>query len=392
VAPSPEAKGGTGKLNRASTRANRKPKMNLEIVRHFITTLLPDFKRSLAAFICTAAVCIHPVLGNARTLQTALPEPGASQTVSLYFENDLFGNTDQHYTNAVKLTWQSKDLKEYRDDIRIPEWAFPIIDQAPLVNDPEALHNIGLSFGQNIYTPSDIETTELLEEDRPYAGFLYFSLALHSKNETVLDTLESSFGIVGPSALSELSQNTVHEVRGLSTAKGWNNQLHDEPGLLLTWKRSLRILRRDLGFGLAWDLIPHMGVTLGNVATYANAGGEIRIGYRLPYDFGTSLIRPGGSVSAPSSKRDRRLRHGIGVHLFAGTDGRAVLHNIFLDGNTWQDSHSVDKKHFVADISLGAALTYKGLSLSYSHVYRTREFKGQEKGQTFGSLNLGWTF
>jgi hypothetical protein len=362
----------------------------------FITSLLLEVTRRakgvLAAALCTTALLGFPAQGTAETTAEVQQDPGTTQAVSLYFENDLFGNTDQHYTNAVKLTWQSKDLKEYRDDIRIPDWAFPIIDHAPLVNDPEALHNIGISLGQNIYTPSDIEATELLEDDRPYAGFLYFSLALHSKNENVLDTLETSLGMVGPSALSELSQNTVHEVRHLSTAKGWDNQLHDEPALLLTWKRSLRLLRRDLGSGLAWDFIPHAGVTLGNVATYANAGGEIRFGYRLPYDFGTALIRPGGSVSAPTSRKDQQIRHGMGIHLFAGTDGRAVLHNIFLDGNTWRESHSVEKKNFVADIIAGVALTYGGLSLKYSHVYRTREFEGQEDGQTFGSISIGWAF
>jgi len=338
-----------------------------------------------AVIIC----CAFPLTTHAAAPSTA---PGTLRAFSAYFENDLFGDTDEHYTNAVKLTWQSKDLKEYRDDVRIPKWAFPIIDLAPLVNDPDALHNIGLSIGQNIYTPSDIEATELIEDDRPYAGFLYFSMALHSKNERILDTLETSMGIVGPSALSEFSQNTVHELRDLSTAKGWKNQLRDEPALLLTWKRSLRLARRDLGHGFACDVIPHLGVTLGNVATYANGGGEVRFGYRLPYDFGTALIRPGGSISAPTSRRDRQVRNGVGLHLFAGTDGRAVLHNIFLDGNTWRDSHSVEKKYFVADFSVGAALTWKELSISYSHVYRTKEFEGQDGGQSFGSLNIGWAF
>jgi len=39
-------------------------------------------------------------------------------------------------------------------------------------------------------SPSDIQATRLLENDRPYAGFLYGGLALHSKADTILDTLE----------------------------------------------------------------------------------------------------------------------------------------------------------------------------------------------------------
>jgi hypothetical protein len=46
----------------------------------------------------------------------------------------------------------------------------------------------------------------------------------------------------------------------------------------------------------------------------------------------------------------------------------------------------------VADISAGVSLIYQRLKLTYSQVYRTEEFKGQEEGQWFGSLSLGMTF
>jgi lipid A 3-O-deacylase len=38
---------------------------------------------------------------------------------------------------------------------------------------------------------------------------------------------------------------------------------------------------------------------------------------------------------------------GFGWCLFASFEGRAVARNIFLDGNTFTDSHSIDKKTFV---------------------------------------------
>ncbi|MDP2968853.1 MAG: DUF2219 family protein, partial [Deltaproteobacteria bacterium] len=41
------------------------------------------------------------------------------QTLFLYFENDIFNGTDQHYTNALRLTWVSQDLTEYDEDTRL---------------------------------------------------------------------------------------------------------------------------------------------------------------------------------------------------------------------------------------------------------------------------------
>jgi hypothetical protein len=73
-------------------------------------------------------------------------------------------------------------------------------------------------------------------------------------------------------------------------------------------------------------------------------------------------------------------------------DGRAMGRNIFLDGNTFSDSHSVDSNVFVADLSAGIAINYHNTKLSYALVYRTKEFKQQEDGQLFGTVSLNWTF
>ena len=169
--------------------------------------------------------------------------PSELQTFQIFFENDLFGNTDKYYTNAVQITWLSKDLRRYKDDVRLPEWTFPIIQAIPFSGDPDSTHNIGIVLGQQIYTPSDIQVTTLVENDRPYAGFLYGGLALHSKTKTVLDTLEILMGVVGPAAKAEFSQNKVHELRDIPTAKGWNNQLHNEPSLGFSWQRKWRLHR-----------------------------------------------------------------------------------------------------------------------------------------------------
>jgi len=87
-----------------------------------------------------------------------------------------------------------------------------------------------------------------------------------------------------------------------------------------------------------------------------------------------------------------RSRFDVGAYLFLRADGRAVARNIFLDGNTYTDSHSVSKNLFVADLSAGVAINYKNTKLAYALVYRTEEFKEQDDAQVFGTGSLNWTF
>jgi hypothetical protein len=347
------------------------------------------FKRTTILVVVTCSILLFSSFSAALTDQIE-----NHHTFFLYFENDFFGGTDRHYTNAFRLTWLSPDLTEYDEDMRLPRWGLPLIRKLPLINRSGFQRNVGLSVGQNIYTPEDISRKDLIQDDRPYAGWSYFTLTFHVKNARQLDVFDVTMGIIGPSSLAEETQRIVHQWLESKDPKGWDNQLKDEPGLLISWQRNWRFFSLGSGDGFGFDFIPHIGGTVGNVAIFANLGGEIRIGYNLPFDFGTSLIRTGSGIEAPFDITDPRLRHqkNFGFHLFADIDGRAVARNIFLDGNTWKDSHHVHKKLLVSDMAIGFAILYKRLKLSYAHVYRTKEFDGQEKGQLFGSITLAITF
>jgi len=316
------------------------------------------------------------------------------QTFFFYLENDTFSGTDRHYTNALRLTWLSSDLTEYDEDTRLPRWGLPLLRKLPLINRPGFQRNVGLSLGQNMYTPEDISRRDLIRDDRPYAGWTYFSLTFHLKNVNQMDIFEVTLGIVGPYSLAKQTQRTVHRWLDSKEPKGWEHQLRNEPGLNIGWQRNWRLFNIGKGDGFGFDLIPHLGGVVGNVYTYANLGGEFRLGYNIPLDFGTSFIRLGSGIEAPVTESDPRIRrrHNFGVHLFMDVDGRAVARDIFLDGNTWKESHRVDRKRLVADMAAGLSILYKHVKLTYAHVYRTKEFDGQDKAQSFGSVTLAITF
>lgn len=318
-----------------------------------------------------------------------------SWTTNLYFENDLFGDTDQQYTNGTRLSWISPDLSSYLDDPSLPEWLTRVNKRLKLLHsDQRGLQrNLVISLGQVIYTPADKYATELIEDDRPYAGYLYLTFGYHMRSTNQLDSVELSLGVVGPASGAKQVQDAVHDWRGIDKFQGWDNQLKNEPALNLVYERKQKYGLPDLMAHLEQDFIAHGGISLGNVATYLNAGGEYRIGWQLPDDFGTSSLRPGGDTSAPGGSDPRVTRSGFsGLHLFFSLDSRLVARDIFLDGNTYRDSHSVDKRALVADLAVGVSTTFHRWKVSYAYVTRTREYDEQKRVHQYGSLSFSYTW
>ena len=60
-------------------------------------------------------------------------------------------------------------------------------------------------------------------------------------------------------------QQGWHEIIGATKPEGWDSQLENEPGLVLSYERKWRFtLAGDRGSGI--DVIPELGGTVGNAA------------------------------------------------------------------------------------------------------------------------------
>jgi lipid A 3-O-deacylase len=295
--------------------------------------------------------------------------------LSFHLENDVFAGTDRYYTHGARLTW-----------------IFP--DKMADLSDPHSRQAVALSLGQNIYTPYDIEREDLIEDDRPYAGITYFTLALHRKKAQTMDTIEFLLGIVGPSSLAAEMQRFVHSLYRGTQPMGWHHQLEDEIVFNMVFDKKWRVFRSGGGKKIEFDLVGHAGASLGTMMTAAATGWQFRFGSNLPQDFGTFLLRPGGERGAIFIEQANNGTGGKrkGIHGFVYLVGHAVYRNIFLDGNTFKESHRVDKYPFVGDIVLGFVISRNHFKFSYAYVYRTRQFKTQARSQIFGAVNISYVF
>ena len=314
-------------------------------------------------------------------------------TFTLYWENDTFAGTDRDYSNGMKLTWSTPYETDFAEP-SLPEWSYPLINFLPFVKDKATNRAVSLSVGQNIYTPENTNRTYLIIDDRPYGAYLYFATGFHSRKIASKTSWEFQLGVVGPLAFGEEVQNITHDFLNSDKAEGWDNQLSNEVAVEAICESQWRTWQKDFAGGYNLDLIPHLGFRVGNVNVYGNAGAEMRYGWKLPDDFGSCPIRAGCATNSAFSD-PRRGTNGlklVGWHFFAAVDGRAVLHDIFLDGNTFKDSHSVDRKVWVADFMTGYVMDLDSLRLTYSYVLRTKEFDTEEDYHVFGSLSASWAF
>lgn len=304
------------------------------------------------------------------------PPPAERGFLSFTFENDKFGGRDQDYTNGVRAGYTSP-----RNDL--PLWGRFARRNLTWLNDAENWH-VGYAVGQNIYTATDITDPDPPLDDRPYAGFLYVSASIIADRGDRLDTLALDLGVVGPAARAEQVQTIVHDLINVDEPEGWDTQLGNEPGVRLLYERKRRFGAR-FGVpraGLEADWAPHVSAALGNVDTSLAAGATGRIGQDLADDYGPPRIRP--AVAGPGFFRGE----GLSWYLFAGAEGRLVGRNIFLEGNTFRDSRSVEPRRLVADLQAGAAVQLGRAQLTYTQVFRSPEYDGQQGFAVFGSVNL----
>lgn len=325
----------------------------------------------LAAFACAGPAMADP--------QPHVQPIDDEETWSASWENDVFAGADGNYTNGVRFAYVSSEND-------VPHWLENTANLLPFFAE-EGAKRWELSLGQNMYTPENYNLRAAQPNDRPYAGWLYGSAGVTSDTGTTLDHFRITLGMVGPASGAEQVQETVHDFIGSPHPQGWQNQLDNEPGLMLSYQRKWRnwwALNNE-GFGL--DLTPSAGATVGNIITQASAGAVVRIGEDLPADYGPPLIGStltGTDFFQPSTD--------LGWYLFAGLEGNAVARNIFLDGNTFSDSLSVDKKPLVGGAQVGLAVTYRDVRYAYTHRFLSKEYDQQVGTSSYGAFTVSAKF
>ncbi len=298
----------------------------------------------------------------------------APDVLSLNIENDIYFS-DRYYTNGLKLMYTTSG-----DDWWASKLQFFVLKN--LLDTGGAQFYQTASLGQMMYVPTDIETVNYGPDERPYCGWLYLSCAAHVATRDTLDSFGVSLGVVGPASLAEDAQKFWHSLIGAHWPMGWHDQVKNEPGIIVTYKRSQRLLKFDMGGGAKSDFIGSAEVNLGNVQTNGEIRAIWRIGLNLPDSFDPNRI-DNASSSDVSWFSGREKWH---FYFYCGGAARFVGYDISLNGNTFADSREVSPKWLVGEGMAGTSLRYENFELNLNWTVRSAEYVSQKF-----SYEMFWT-
>lgn len=306
---------------------------------------------------------------------------------SFTLENDLFSpdNSDRYYTNGMRLAFISSTFDEFNDE-NSSGWVRSLFGDMDLISADGYKRVVAYGVGQIVITPDDITTSDEQPDDLPYAGLLYGFYSMNGQRQGRAETLSLMFGVVGPLSMAEESQKLLHKIIGSDEPKGWKHQLKNELALNLSYDR--RYLLASYKPGNYWDLdlVGTGALYLGNVMS----GGNLSIAAVLGRmnSFNPLSIRPDivgrDSITVNGSTR-------TGPFILAGVGTDYWLHSFYLDGNSYGDGPSVEKKPHVYNRFFGFGYNWLSFSAHIGWVNHTQLFEGQKKGMEYGSINFSWS-
>lgn len=356
----------------------------------------------LRRILLLAATLWAPLLVAEPSNTPDAPKSESRGLLTFYLDNDLFSGEDQDYTNGARASWISENrpafgylpARQVLEKLSGADEASSLIRRISGfergdIGAGNVVLNYGFSITQLMFTPADFESTTQPPGERRYAGWLGVGFSLHAKNERVLNSAELILGTVGPRSYAEETQDFVHELRGIPTFQGWDDQIPNEFTLDLSFiqKRRVRFLERpDRNFSM--DGFTEWGARLGTFRTLARVGGFFRFGFHLPADFSDPRIS--------STAYSQRLFEDItptdsdwSLFGLAGVGAAASFFDATLDGPLFKNFETGNTREtWIGEAYLGFGLRWRKLEFSYVHTFRTEEYEEQMGGSEFGSLTL----
>ncbi len=300
---------------------------------------------------------------------------------NFYFENDVYAQTDDGYSAGERLS-----LLYF-----IENETYSIFK--PLFLDfGETRSYFSLSLTNQIFTPTDTKTSELIISDRPYAGWTYLEAGIHKSSKIHLQSLALKIGVIGEISQSEFIQNNFHKLIGNDSANGWSNQLNNEVGINLKYIQKW-ILQSKSFKNFEASLVPFISAELGTIAINATTGISGRFGYNIPKDFGVSSIDIGADPGIPvfdSSKNMKKSPWSFSLNLMVATS--VVAHDIFLDGNLFSNSHHVEKENYIYYFGFGFTTRYKNFIFDFIGIHNSKKYKLEKSGHGVGTMVFSWLY
>ena len=134
------------------------------------------FPLAVALAALAVALAVVPFANAQRIPIDTTPSPDELRSIFTFqVENDYFnliGKSDRDYTNGLRLGWLSPALPDLPDGLTSLTTIPTFFGEDPVSS---VTRRLGISIGQNLYTPQNTDTSAPIYNDRPYAAWLYMA-------------------------------------------------------------------------------------------------------------------------------------------------------------------------------------------------------------------------
>ena len=338
--------------------------------------------KKLKSLICIALITL---LNYAYSVSADTPDPKDNKRWHAFtFENDLFAFSDDGYTNGVAYAWGYAPYDK-PEQLPAPAWITSFNSALGLYNKHADQLSIGYGVAQNMYTPNDLEATELIEDDRPYAGTLLWGTRARAYDQKVANSRGLTLGVVGPASMAEQAQTLIHDLTGGIEPMGWDNQVSNEP----VFRIDAEHLRRLYSSGNdKFDLISYSTAGVGNLRSDIGTGLILRFGDALASSYAYVDPDPARAINVAPATNPEEFQW----HLQAGILAQYVFNDITLDGNTFKNGPSVDLEHWQTMASAGIAWNTGNWGWLFSMYRGGDEWQTQQEDTAYGALSVSYRF
>jgi lipid A 3-O-deacylase len=309
-------------------------------------------------------------LGKAKALEK---DSTASHTSPAHFfrhiyENDFFDATDRYYTQGLRY-----------------ELFLPLFGKSPVAHllpgfRQHATNYFSISLMQDCFTPSSIRRDTIFTGDRPFAATAYLRQSRVSndpeKNRRL--TTDIDIGAMGPCAKCEEEQKAIHRALVNIQPLGWQFQMKSDLILDYSMLYEKAVVMKEYA-----EVRLQGNATVGTLYDFAGGGAQIRTGKMLSY---YKAFGPG----------ENKASSVLQCYAFLSGNAKVVGYNATMEGGVF-DKESVYVippsaiERVVGMYQWGIVLSWKRLSLEYSNISITPEFKGG-LSQAWGHINITVSF
>ncbi len=277
--------------------------------------------------------------------------------LSLTIENDKWALLDQYYTNGLFISY-----------------AFSLETNFLFFKTENQKLQIEFVLLQQTYTPSNLTSTNVLDYDRPYAGWLGFTSRVHSVKQKQAIILGVEIGLTGEQSGAGDLQTWWHNLLDIEVPK-WEQEIGNKFLVNLNAKYVYNLISSKYS-AFDYKIETALGLKDINIAT----GFDFALGKLNRFD-DTSRI---GVLKTNSSNEF----YGI-----LGANYKYVLHNTLIQGdlNNNDTLYTTDIINHVLSAKTGLYYKSKRHLISLEYHFISKE-SPRAYGQIYGSMTYAYNF